>query len=312
HWIYPGDVIALSFDASGKPTLSIGGAGGKFDGTAVGSTVKLAPQVRSDSKALAIPSIPVRVIGPFLTLPLVVEAGALDNAPRIVATEDGRVIVGAGNTVYAAGMRASQGTKWQIYRPGSALLDPVTKEILGYEATYLGDARVNKFGEAATLEVLRSTQEINRHDRLTPTLESTLPSYSPRAPDAFVKGAIVSVKGALDDAAQYSVISINLGKKDGMEIGHVLSVLQKGDTVSTSGDADTGFAKRLGLTNLKSWLPSQEESKDKDSGQLAAEVKLPDERNGLAFVFRVFDRVSFALVMSSRRPMKVGDIVQTP
>jgi hypothetical protein len=313
HWIYPGDVIALSFDASGKPMLSVNGAGGKFDGTAVGSTVKLSPQVRSDPKALAIPSIPVRDIGPFLTLPLVVDAGALDNAPRIVATEDGRVIVGAGTTVYAAGMRASQGTKWQIYRPGIALLDPVTQEVLGYEAIYLGDARVNKFGEAATLEVLRSTQEINRGDRLTPTLESTLPSYSPHAPETFVKGAIVGVKGALGDAAQYSVVSINLGKKDGMEIGHVLSVLQKGDTVSTADDGEPGFAKRLGLSGLKSWLPSSEESKDKEAtSQLATEVKLPDERNGLAFVFRVFDRVSFALVMSSRRPMKVGDVVQTP
>lgn len=314
HWIYPGDVIALSFDANGKPMLSINGAGGKFEGTAVGSTVKLSPQVRSDPKALAIPSIPVRVIGPFLTLPLVVDSGALDNAPRIVATEDGRVIVGAGTQIYAAGMRAAQGTKWQIYRPGAALLDPITQEVLGYEATYLGDARVSRFGEASTLEVVRSTQEINRGDRLTPTLESTLPAYSPHAPESFVKGAIVGVKGALGDAAQYSVISVNLGKKDGMEIGHVLSVLQKGDTVSTADDGEPGFAKRLGLSNLKNWLPSQDESKDKDKegGQLATEIKLPDERNGLAFVFRVFDRVSFALVMSSRRPMKVGDIVQTP
>ncbi len=311
HWIYPGDVISLSFDANGRPLLSVG-AGGRFGDTGVGGTVKLSPQVRSDPKALAIPSIPVRVIGPFLTLPLVVDAGALDNAPRIVSTEDGRVIVGAGNLIYSAGMRPSQGTKWQVYRPGAALLDPVTQEVLGYEATYLGDARVTKFGEASTLEVLRSAQEINRGDRLTPTVESTLPSYSPHAPDTFVKGAIVSVKGALGDAAQYSVISINLGKKDGMEIGHVLSVLQKGDVVSTSDQGEPGFAERWGFSGLKTLLPAQEESKDKDGGQLASEVKLPDERNGLAFVFRVFDRVSFALVMSSRRPMKVGDVVQTP
>ncbi|MBL8519390.1 MAG: LysM peptidoglycan-binding domain-containing protein [Betaproteobacteria bacterium] len=310
HWIYPGDVIALSFDASGKPMLSVSGSGGKFEGTAVGSTVKLSPQVRVDPKALAIPSIPVRVIGPFLTLPLVVDAGALDSAPRIVSAEDGRVIVGSGNIVYAAGMRASQGTKWQIYRPGAALLDPVTREVLGYEATYLGDARVNKFGEAATLEVVRSTQEINRGDRLTPTVEATLPSYSPRAPESFVKGAIVSVKGALNDAAQYSVVAINLGKKDGIEIGHVLSVLQKGDVVPTADEGEPGLVKRLGLSSL---LPSAgDESKDKEGSQISNEVKLPDERNGLAFVFRVFDRVSFALVMSSRRPMKVGDVVQTP
>lgn len=305
HWIYPGDVIALSFDATGKPMLSVGGD--RFAGTAVGSTVKLSPQVRVDAKALAIPSIPSKAIGPFLTLPLIVEAGALDNSPKIIAAEDGRVIVGAGNTVYASGLQASKGTKWQIYRPGAPLLDPVTKEILGHEALYLGDARVNKFGEASTLEVVKSTQEINRGDRLTPTLESTLPSYSPRAPEKQIIGAVAGVKGALDDAAQYSVVSINLGKTDGLEIGHVLSILQKGETVSTRDDGEPGFAKRLGLANL---LPSSAEKTD--DAQVSNEVKLPDERNGLLFIFRVFDRVSFGLVMSSRRPIKVGDVVQTP
>jgi LysM domain len=308
HWIYPGDTINLSFDASGKPMLSVG-AGGKFDGSAVGSTVKLSPQVRLDAKALAIPSIPSRAIGPFLTLPLVVDAGALDNSPKIVATEDGRVIVGAGNIAYATGMGAKQGTKWQVYRPGAALVDPVTKEVLGHEASYLGDARVTKFGEVTTLEIVKSTQEINRGDRLTPTVESTLPSFSPRAPEKTVQGAIVSVRGGLDDAAQYSVVSINLGKKDGIEIGHVLGVLQKGETVSTKDEGEPGLASRLGISG---WFPSNPDSAGKDGSQVASEVKLPDERNGLMFVFRVFDRVSFALVMSSRRQIKVGDVVQTP
>lgn len=306
HWIYPGDVIALSFDASGQPMLSVAGGADRFAGTAVGSTVKLSPQVRAEDKAQAVPSIPSKVIGPFLSLPLVVESGGLQNAPRIVATEDGRVIVGSGNVAYAAGLRASQGVKWQIFRPGDALLDPVTQEVLGYEAIYLGDARVTKFGEVSTLEVLKATQEINRGDRLTPTVESTLPSYSPRAPDKQLQGRVVAIRGGLTDAAQYSVVSINAGRKDGIEIGHVLAILQSGETVSTKASGAETLGAGFGLGGL---LGSSEKG---ESAEVPSEVKLPDERNGLLFVFRVFDKVSFGLVMSSRRPIKVGDVVQTP
>ena len=313
HWIYPGDQINLSFDASGKPMLSVGGTGAGsagFPGTP-GGTVKLSPQVRTDALALAIPSIPSNAIGPFLTLPLVIESGALTDAPKIVAAEDGRVIIGAGNTAYAVGLNPNAGTKWQVYRPGKELTDPTTNEVLGYEANYLGEAKVVKFGQSSTLEILRSTQEINRGDRLTPTVESTLPSYSPHSPDKFVKGAVVSVLGSVGDAAQYSVVAINLGKKGGMEIGHVLATLQRGETVSTQDDAgansETGF-------RFSSLLPKWAggDAKKGDAASVSGEVKLPDERNGLLFVFRVFDRVSYGLVMSSRRPLKVGDVVQTP
>ena len=314
HWIYPGDVIHLSFDASGRPMLSVGAGGGGSAGGSVGpgGTVRLAPQVRVDRLALAIPSIPSKAIGPFLTLPLVIEEGALSGAPKIIAAEDGRVIIGAGNTAYAVGLNPNAGIKWQIYRPGKTLIDPVTKEILGYEAIYLGDSRVTRFGESSTLEIIHSNQEINRGDRLTPTLEATLPSYSPRSPDKQMKGAVVSVIGSVEDAAQYSVVAINLGKRDGAEVGHVLATLQRGATVSTHDDA-SGSKTGFGLGNWLSSLGSDAAAKKpEDSSALQSQVKLPDERNGLMFIFRVFEKDSYGLVMSSRRPLKVGDVVQTP
>ena len=315
HWIYPGDVIKLSFDASGRPLLSVasGGSGSYAGSGTVGGTVRLTPQVRVDRLAMAIPSIPSKAIGPFLTLPLVIDEGALLGAPKIVAAEDGRVIIGAGNTAYAVGLNPSAGIKWQIYRPGKVLVDPVTKEVLGYEAIYLGDSRVSRFGESSTLEIVRSNQEINRGDRLTPTIEATLPSYSPRAPDKQMKGAVVSVVGSVEDAAQYSVVAISLGKRDGAEVGHVLAILQRGETVSTSDAVGSGGS--FSFSGLKSvfsaWGTPTPGTKPEDEA-VRSEVKLPDERNGLLFIFRVFDKVSYGLVMSSRRSLKVGDVVQTP
>jgi len=90
HLIYPGDIVKLSFDANGKPMLSIIPANSEV-------TSKLSPRIRSEAIDQAIPSIPARVIGPFLTAPLVAEEGAMNGAPRIIASEDGRVVVGAGN-----------------------------------------------------------------------------------------------------------------------------------------------------------------------------------------------------------------------
>jgi LysM repeat protein len=322
HWIYPGDVITLTYDADGNPRLSIGA-------NSTGGTVKLSPQIRSSKLAQAIPSIPEKVIGPFLTVPLVIDEGALQDAPRIVATEDERVIVGAGNRAYAAGIREEQGLKWQVFRPGKALKDPTTLEILGYEAVYLGDARVSRFGRSAevegapipegtSIEIIKSTQEIGRGDRLTPTVEAPVPSYSPRSPDKQVKGSVVSIVGGVEESAQYSIVVLGLGKRDGMEVGHVLATSQLGKVVSTN-DATVGarnesvvssFFKQVGddLANID----KEYRDEKKPESPIPPQVKLPDERNGLVFVFRTFEKVSYALVMSSKRPVKVGDVVQTP
>ena len=303
HLIYPGDIVKLSFDANGKPLLTIVAAG-----TGASGNEKLSPRIRSQSLDQAIPSIPARVIGPFLTAPLVAEEGALNAAPRIIASEEGRVVVGAGNLVYAVGIKPDQGIRWQIYRPGKALLDPSTKEVLGYEAMYLGDAKVTRYGEGVktptTLEIIKSNQEINRGDRLTPAGSAMLPQYSPRAPEKQVKGKIISVVGGVAETAQYSIVVLNLGAKEGMEVGHVLSAQTGGEIVSTatSKDGRDGWS-------FKSLLPASWRS---DADGLPAEMQLPLERNGLLVVFRVFDRVSYALVMSSKRPLKIGDTVQTP
>ena len=300
HWIYPGDIINLSFDANGNPRLSIANSGSGGIGGASGGTVRLAPGVRVDKLAQAIASIPARVIEPFLSQPLVIEEDALVNAPKIIAADDNRVVVGRGDKIYVISMKPSQGTRWQIYRPGNALRDPVTNEVLGYEVGYLGEAKVSKFDESSTLEVVKSTQEINRGDRLTPTTEGTVPSYVPHAPDTALKGMVISVLGGVTESAQYSVVVINLGKRNGMEVGHVLAGMRAGPTVSTKTDE----------FRWSSLLPDFIYKSNVEP--IPATVKLTDERNGLLFVFRVFDKVSYALVMSSNRPLKVSDVVQTP
>ena len=276
HRIYPGQVVYL--DRSGAtPRLRIGNP---LEGNDA-STVKLSPKVLATDNRSAIPAIPPKAIEPFLARPLVIEAGALDQAARIIATQEDRVVVGAGNTVYATGI-GDTATVWQVYRPGRSLIDPENQQILGHEAFYLGAARLIRPGEPATLEILNSTQEIGLNDRLVPVPAPAIINYLPHAPDQPISSRVMSVYGALEEGASHAIITLSRGARDGLEVGHVLALSRAGTMVSNR-------------------FQDKKES-----------YRLPDERYGLVFVFRVFDRVSYALVMNVSRPVIVGDTATTP
>jgi hypothetical protein len=327
HWIYPGDVIRL--DRSGEyPSLSLAGAGGRATGAgpdaAASNVVRLEPRVRVEGLQAAIPTIPGTAIGPFLTQPLVVEEGGLEGAPTILATGESRVVVSEGDAAYADRIGANDGISWQVFRPGAALRDPQTGELLGYEANYLGDARVRRFGDlstATTLDITKSRREINQGDRLMRARESTFPNYIPRSPGKPIKGVIMSVDGGVSEVGQFQVIALNRGARDGLEIGHVLASYRKGTYVGEPGvrSSFSGFGDMKGL--LIKPVPvvpdapyAAQPTGDAKAGAdvRAGPIKLPDERNGLVLVFRVFEKMSYAMVMRASRPIYVGDFVQTP
>jgi len=319
HWIYPGDVIHL--DRSGAyPSLSLG-AGGGGASVAEANVVKLEPRVRIESIRTAIPTIPASAIAPFLTQPLVVEADGLNAAPTIVATQEGRVAVSAGETAYADRISSDEGINWQVFRPGIPLHDPETGEILGYEAKYVADARVRRYGNPTTLQIVKSNEEIVRGDRLAPARETTLPNYVPHAPDRMIEGAIMSVEGGVAEIGQFQVITINRGSRDGIQVGHVLASYHRGGYVGDTGHEmgpvfNTAWLKGLVITpNPIVPEPPGPAVDDKKGGAALAgssRIKLPDERNGLVFVFRVFDRLSYAMVMRATQPIYIGDVVRTP
>ncbi len=265
--IYPGQVIAL--DKSGnQPRLKL---------------VTVVEQRREYVEPLrkAIPAIPPQDIEPFLSEPRVVDAAGLDAAPRVVALEGGRVIVGAGDTIYTTEVTAKD-KSWQIYRPGKALIDPETKETLGHEATFLGTARLTNTGVPSSFLIATSKQEVVRDDRLLPAPRQDVPTYIPRAPGKAIQGKILSAYAGVNFSGPQSIVTINRGKNDGLEPGHVLAIDIAGGEVSNRYQGEK------------------------------TDYQLPDSRNGLIYVFRVFDRISYALVMNATRPMVVGDTVRTP
>lgn len=299
HLIYPGMVLLLD---RARGTLSVagsqpggpdtGGQPGTGTGTGTGTgptppggTAKLAPRVRAESLAGdEIPSIPPSAIEPFLSRPLVVEPEGLKRAPTIVATEKDRVVIAAGHLAYVRGITDAKEESWFVFRRGDPLVDPDTDRTLAYEAIYLGTAQLTRPGNPATVVLTSAVQEVLPGDRLLAAGQLQTPNYAPHAPTGEFKGRVIKIYGSagrVGEAGPLQIISINRGRANGVEVGHVLALHSLGGTVRDVTRGNTRIA-------------------------------LPDERAGLSFVFRVFDRVSYALVMHVTRPISPLDVVRTP
>ena len=288
HWIYPGDVIVLDF--TGKtPRLHKGGAGGNGNDGSESDwrlmDAKLSPTIRKQMLASgAISSIPISAIQAFLVKPLVVGEQELNSAPTLVAGPENRVVLSAGDTAFAKGVVWEEQAGWSVYRPGRTLTDPDTKELLGREAIYLGDAQISEFGEVSTVLLTKATREIAPGDRLAKTPPSQSLSYVPHAPGNSTKGRVIAgPDGSVSEIGPLQVVIINRGSREGMEIGHVLALYRDRPLVTPANAVDP---------------------KEK--------LRLPAERYGIVFIFRVFEKVSYALVMNATRPVNVLDVVQAP
>ena len=311
HLIYPGDVIVL--DRTGRDVqLRISRA----------ETVRLSPKVRVEPLvAKAVPTISPSDIEPFLSKPLVVGANELDSAARIVATDEDRVALGAGDVAYVEGISKEQGAVWSIYRRGDPLIDPETEQTLGYLAIYIGEAQVRHFGDVSKIEITRSAQEIYSGDRLLPaSKEVPVFSYVPRAPQKPVKGRIVFTYGNLVETGPKSIVALSKGSADGLEVGHVLAIYraQPGARYALRTSPLWGRTGPAGDDSPRAYYSEQLTPRDAALYPERRKIteldlaKFPSERYGLLMVFRTFDRASFALVMEASRQVSLNDIVANP
>jgi len=286
HLIYPGQILLLD-KSGGRARLRVGQA-------VDAGTTKLSPRVRAtDIGAGGIPSIPFNLIEPFLNEAVVFQGNELASAPRIVASQEGRVILGRGDTAYVRG-ELSNTREYRIFREARPLKDPTSGEVLGYEANYVGAAEYVRQGESrpdasgkteivpATFLVTSIRQEAGVGDRLAVVPAREFTNYAPHAPQGPMAGQIIGMYGDALTGGQNQIVSLNKGAVDGLERGHVLALWRAGSSVIDKTDASR---------------PT---------------IKLPDEQHGTLFVFRVFDRVSYALILSVKEPVKAGDRFTQP
>lgn len=273
HLIFPGDRLYLIW-IDGEPKLRV----------ARGRDVKLQPNMRVTPLDLAIPIIPLDQIGPWLMRHRILGADDLNNSAYVVAGDQQHLISAPGDRVFGRGPFPDGERAYGIYRASDSYVDPLTGEVLGYQAQDIGNARLlsSNTQEVTELEITRVTEEVRIADRLLPLEERILDAtFQPRAPDVDIEdGFMIAVDGGLTQIGEMSIVVLNKGKRDGLQIGQVLAVYQTGGLV---------FDK-VSETN----------------------VRLPDTRAGLAMVFEAFEKASYAIILKASRPLRVGDKVKNP
>ncbi len=285
HLIFPGQVLYLD-KSNGRARLRMG--------QPVGGDAKLSPRVRAGSLDDAIATVPVHLLEPFFNEAVIFESSdELLQAPRLVATQEGRVLLSRGETAYVRGELGGR-REWRLFRQPKPLRDPTSREVLGYEAQYVGTMDLTREGAEgtgadgqpllipSTFTVTTIRQEAAVGDRLAPVPPRDFDNMVPHSPRQDVAGQIVSIYGDSLSAGQNQIVSLNRGSRDGLDRGTVLALWRDGNVVRDMTLADK------------------------------PQIKLPDERHGLLFVFRVFDRMSYALILNVKEPVKPGDRFTQP
>lgn len=247
-----------------------------------GRDIKLEPQVRATPLDRAIPAIPLEAVNAFLNRGRIVMPGVLEGSPYVLAGKEGHIVGGAGDEIYGRGKFSDSDSTFGIFRRGETFVDPDSGELLGIQALDIGTGKLlSKEGDVGTLALNRTTQEVRRGDSLLPEEERRInATFFPSAPDDDIRGRLLAVEGGVSQIGFMSVVVVSKGERDGIKEGNLLAIYKSGEMV-----------------------------RDEVSNE---NVKTPDFRAGLLMVFRVFDRVSYGLVLRAERPLKVNDSVRNP
>ncbi|HEY6598622.1 MAG TPA: LysM domain-containing protein [Pseudomonadales bacterium] len=281
HMIYPGDTVRLVY-VEGQPALVLerGDAARTYKASPSGDA-KLSPKIRSTPLETAIPAINLDAVQGFIVQNRIVASSVLDGAPYVIQGESERLVLGAGDRLYARGALPDS-ESYSFVRKGELYRDPNTNEILGLEATYIGLGRVvAREGEITTFFVSDSREQVQIGDRVLPTEERKVDStFFPSAPAEQIDGQVIDVFGGVTQIGQYDVVVLNRGEREGLATGNVLAIYKRGAL-----------------------------AQDRIANEA---VRLPSERAGLLMVFRVFEKLSYALVLATERPLAVLDEVKNP
>ena len=324
HLIYPGDVVSLVY-VDGMPQLRL--SRGETSMPPRDDTVRLSPAIRIVEKTDPINAIPLESIEPFLRSVRVVSASEFATLPYIVANQEDRIAATYSDQTYARGLNAAVGDEFVVARVYS-IYDRVDEEgeirrvlpkkhwkavpnikdpnktlwndtlpwnqrpenPVGYELMEVSRVRVAQAGEISVLDIIRDRTEVREGDLILPLEEKDYDStFFPHAMDSVPPNLrILATRDSLHGVGTNQVVALNGGSRQGIESGHVFSVFRPGLNV----DDRTGY--RYGSFAKES------------------KVALPDTYHALVMVFRAFDDVSYAMVMSSDNLVREFDRLRHP
>ena len=312
HLIYPGDVISLAYL----------------------NRVTASPGPR-EATVQPIDAIPLSDVEPFLKDLRVVDS--FEHLPYVVGLEEDRLRATQGQVAYIRGLPdAAPGQRYAVVRPtvrythleraglccdlfhkddldfrGRRTLDfqqywtnVITpdkgQELLGYELQRVNVGTVTR-GEvggiqASTLLLDETGREVRVGDRLIPIDAQPYDlQFFPHAPAQqleYGRARVLAVADTLSHGGPRDVVVLSGGAREGVDNGTVFSMWREGTQA----------------------IDRVEKGPDRDADTVFFEnkVRLPDEFAGHAMVFRTYDKVSYALVMDSIKPTKIGYHLKHP
>ena len=270
HLIYPGDVLGLVY-IDGQPRIT----------NVRASTYRMSPQARVTPLTESISSIPYEDVAAFLSSGVVLEKNQADSLPYLLETRGDHLIAAAGNEIYVRGItQDTPGVRFSVVHVGDPLYDPDDNRLIGYQGISVGNGRLRRGGDPATVALTDTRMEAKPGDRLLPEEVDIPLNFFPRSPSTAIDGRIISVVGGVSQIGQYMVVVLNRGSSNGLSVGDVLTVFQTG-----------------------------EEVKDRFGG---GTVRLPEEEAGTVMIFKTYDRISYGLVMEATQAIHIHDTVRNP
>jgi len=289
HLIYPGDTVRLALQRNGRTALQIvrrersGGASGGLTAT------RLEPLLRSSPLNTPIETIPYSALAAFISHPVVLTSAQIAAAPYIIALAQNHNVAGTGHELYVSKLDAPAGARYNVMHIDEPLVDPQTGARLGYVAIYTGTAQVTRPGRIAEAVLTKSARETLQGDVLIPDQRTPTVDFVPHPPTRAVEGRVIDVVDNVQLAGQNQVVVLNRGTDAGLSRGNVLTadqaVTQVRDRCASIQNQPTCFH---------------------------AVVTLPTDTAGTLLVFKVYPRVSYALILGDTVPIQVGDHVRSP
>lgn len=286
HLIYPNDVILLCV-IKGQQLIGVDTGEGCAGIEKAMEAPAPAPTPVVENVAGSIPPIPLSAIEVWLDRTIIVNPNDFKTTPYVIASKNKNIITGEGNKIYTNGVPLIVGQRYGVYREGKPYIDPVTKQVIGLEVTQVASGIVRDVASnnISSIELDKTFgQEVREGDRVFVEIGDYLPSaFYPKPAKVNRGGRVIRVLSSISSVGRDGVIAINLGTKQGAEVGDVLSVFQKGVLVQDN------FADVKGKG-----------------------VRLPSEEIGHVMIFKTFDDISYAYVLDAESPIRETDYLMNP
>ncbi len=128
-----------------------------------------------------------------------------------------------------------------------------SRELLGYEMRYLGTARVERFGDVARMEITSAREEILFDDLLVPAPREELMNIVPHSPDRIIDGRIIALYGDSAEGGRGSLVTLDRGLKDGVDVGTVLAIYHPAPVIADPRPSKEGTVVTPLIDQTKTW-----------------------------------------------------------